>query len=73
MYVIENESSVHSKGFPNRRPETGFGRELMQPMTQEFGFADIEDYILRFIEAGRPPDRMPEVDARLHANMVDFY
>jgi hypothetical protein len=48
-------------------------RELMQPMTEEFGFANIEDYILRFIEVGRPPDRMPEVDARLHANMVDFY
>ena len=45
----------------------------MQPMTEEFGFANIEDYILRFIEVGRPPDRMPEVDARLHANMVDYY
>ncbi len=48
-------------------------RELMEPMTEEFGFANIDDYVLRFIEVGRPPDRMPEVDARLHANMVDFY
>ena len=48
-------------------------RELMEPMTEEFGFANIDDYVLRFIEVGRPPDRMPEVDARLHADMVDFY
>jgi len=48
-------------------------RELMEPMTEEFGFANIDDYVLRFVEVGRPPDRMPEVDARLHADMVDFY
>ena len=60
------------RDFPIADPRQAL-RELMLPMTEEFGFADIEDYILRFIEVGRPPDRMPEVDARLHANMVDFY
>ncbi|MGB0393851.1 MAG: hypothetical protein ACPGE8_01495 [Candidatus Poseidoniaceae archaeon] len=60
------------RDFPIADPRQAL-RELMQPMTEEFGFANIEDYILRFIEVGRPPDRMPEVDARLHANMVDFY
>ena len=60
------------RDFPIADPRQSL-RELMEPMTEEFGFANIDDYVLRFIEVGRPPDRMPEVDARLHANMVDFY
>ena len=60
------------RDFPIADPRQAL-RELMEPMTEEFGFANIDDYVLRFIEVGRPPDRMPEVDARLHANMVDFY
>ena len=60
------------RDFPIADPRRAL-RELMEPMTEEFGFADIEDYVLRFMEVGRPPDRMPEVDARLNANMVDFY
>ena len=60
------------RDFPIANPRQAL-RELMEPMTEEFGFANIDDYALRFIEVGRPPDRMPEVDARLHANMVDFY
>ena len=65
------ESSLHPARFPNCRPQAAL-RELMEPMTEEFGFANIDDYVLRFIEVGRPPDRMPEVDARLHANMADL-
>ena len=34
---------------------------------------NIENYVIRFLEVGRPPDRMPEVDQRLHANLVDHY
>ena len=60
------------RDFPIADPRQAL-RELMEPMTEEFGFANIDDYVLRFIEVGRPPDRMPEVDARLHANMVDYY
>ena len=60
------------RDFPIADPRHAL-RELMEPLTEEFGFANIDDYVLRFIEVGRPPDRMPEVDARLHANMVDFY
>ncbi len=60
------------RDFPIADPRQAL-RELMEPMTEEFGFANIDDYVLRFIEVGRPPDQMPEVDARLHANMVDFY
>lgn len=60
------------RDFPIADPRQAL-RELMEPLTEEFGFANIDDYVLRFIEVGRPPDRMPEVDARLHANMVDFY
>ena len=60
------------RDFPIADPRQAL-RELMQPMTEEFGFANIDDYVLRFIEVGRPPDRMPDVDARLNANMVDFY
>lgn len=60
------------RDFPIANPRQAL-RDLMEPMTEEFGFANIDDYALRFIEVGRPPDRMPEVDARLHANMVDFY
>ena len=60
------------RDFPIADPRHAL-RELMEPLTLEFGFANIDDYVLRFIEVGRPPDRMPEVDARLHANMVDFY
>ena len=60
------------RDFPIADPRQAL-RELMEPMTEEFGFANIDDYVLRFIEVGRPPDRMPEVDARLHANMVDFH
>ena len=60
------------RDFPIADPRYAL-RELMEPLTEEFGFANIDDYVLRFIEVGQPPDRMPEVDARLNANMVDFY
>lgn len=60
------------RDFPIANPRQEL-RNLLNPLEQELGFFNIENYVLRFIEVGRPPDRMPEVDPRLHANLVDHY
>ena len=60
------------RDFPIANPRQEL-RTLLEPLEQELGFFNIENYVIRFLEVGRPPDRMPEVDQRLHANLVDHY
>lgn len=60
------------RDFPIANPRQEL-RNILNPLEQELGFFNIENYVLRFLEVGRPPNRMPEVDRRLHANLVDHY
>ena len=60
------------RDFPIANPRQEL-RNLLNPLEHELGFFNIENYVIRFLEVGRPPDRMPEVDRRLHANLVDHY
>ena len=60
------------RDFPVANPRQEL-RNILNPLEQELGFFNIENYVLRYLEVGRPPDRMPEVDRRLHANLVDHY
>ncbi len=60
------------RDFPIANPRQEL-RAILNPLEQELGFFNIENYVLRYLEVGRPPDRMPEVDRRLHANLVDHY
>lgn len=60
------------RDFPIANPRQEL-RNLLGPLEQELGFFNIENYVIRYLEVGRPPDRMPEVDQRLHANLVDHY
>ena len=60
------------RDFPIANPRQEL-RTLLEPLEQELGFFNIENYVIRFLEVGRPPDRMPEVDHRLQANLVDHY
>ena len=60
------------RDFPIANPRQEL-RNILNPLEQELGFFNIENYVLRYLEVGRPPDRMPEVDRRLHANLVDHY
>jgi hypothetical protein len=60
------------RDFPIANPRQEL-RTILNPLEQELGFFNIENYVLRYLEIGRPPDRMPEVDQRLHANLVDHY
>jgi len=60
------------RDFPIANPRQEL-RNILNPLEQELGFFNIENYVLRYLEVGRPPDRMPDVDRRLHANLVDHY
>ena len=60
------------RDFPLANPRQEV-RNLLIPLEQDLGVFNIENYVIRFLEVGRPPDRMPEVDRRLHANLVDHY